>query len=381
MKLLHTSDWHLGRFLHQHSLLDDQQHVVDQIAAIAKEESVDAVMIAGDLYDRAVPPGEAIGLYDKFLDAICIDLGLPVLAIAGNHDSGERVGFGASLLGQAGYTVSGQLPETFVPVTLNAGGESVDVFLVPYAQPAQVRDCYGVECNTHEEAMKFLLGKIEESRSGDRPTVVMAHCFVAGSSVSDSERELSVGGADNIPADLFVNFDYVALGHLHGPQRCSEEHIRYSGSPLKYSFSEVGHTKSVTIVEIGSSGVSVAQRTLRSLRDVRIVEGLLSEILEQAKTDPGSEDYIQVRLSDSDSQLDVMARLREVYPNVMQVVYTDRSSPLMSSAEDIQEHLHTGHFDRFARFFKEIKGEELNEAQRSHLNLVISEVQEIMDAS
>lgn len=243
MRLLHTADWHLGRLLHNLSLLDDQRFVLDQLLAIVDREQVDAVLIAGDIYDRSVPPAAAVALLDDVLFALCETRGLPVVMISGNHDGARRLGFGARQLRQSGLHIISELDAAFTPVTLAAGGVEVDVFGIPYADPEHVRSHFGADVRDFDAAHRYLLERIDEHRDPKRHAVLMSHCFVAGGSASDSERPLSLGGAESVAWAPMRNFDYVALGHLHGPQYRGEAHIRYSGSLLKYSFSEASHNK------------------------------------------------------------------------------------------------------------------------------------------
>ena len=323
MKLLHTSDWHIGRQLHGVSLLEDQAYVLDQIVDIAEREAVDAVIIAGDIYDRAIPPAEAVKLLSKTLNRLCRDLEKQVILIAGNHDSGDRLGFGSDLMGNAGLHIFGPLETEIGCVTLQSNGLEVDVFGLPYAGPLTVRDVLGAEISSHEEAMAALLEKIHASAVVGRPTVVVAHCFVDGASECESERPLSIGGADRVSASLFAPFTYAALGHLHGRQYQGKEHVRYSGSILKYSFSEVDHKKSITLVDIEASGeVSTSYVELNVIHDLRIVEGSLDEILLNGQTDTRSEDFILARVNNTESIIDVMGKLRDVYPNVLQMQNT-----------------------------------------------------------
>lgn len=377
MKLLHTSDWHIGRQLHGVSLIGDQAHVLDQIVDIAQREAVDAVIIAGDIYDRAIPPTEAVALLSRTLQRLCLDLKAQVFVIAGNHDSGDRLGFGADLLGSAGLHIVGPLQPDITRITLHKNGMAVDIFGLPYAGPLTVRHILDVEVSSHEEAMTALLDRVHEARVQDRPTVVVGHCFVDGAADCDSERPLSVGGADRVSASLFESFSYAALGHLHGRQHQGREHIRYSGSILKYSFSEVHHQKSVTIVEIAPSGqVTTHPIELTAIRDLRIVEGSLEEVLENGKADTRANDFILARISNTDSIIDVMGKLREVYPNVLQMQYTGmRGSGQLPGAS--REMLKKSHMKLFEDFFSDVHPEPLSEDQRTYmLNLLERMAQE-----
>jgi exonuclease SbcD len=376
MRLLHTSDWHIGRQLHGVSLIEDQAHVLNQIVDIAERESVDAVIIACDIYDRAVPPADAVKLLSSTLHRLCRDLGKQVVLIAGNHDSGDRLGFGSDLLGNAGLHIFGPLESGLAPVTLESNGQKVDVFGLPYAGPLTVRHVLGAEVSSHEEAMSALLEKVHEIKVKDRATVVVGHCFVDGAAECESERPLSIGGADRVSASLFEPFTYAALGHLHGRQYQGKEHIRYSGSILKYSFSEVDHKKSVTIVDIETSDeVSTRYMELEAIRDLRIVEGSLEEILEVGRTDTRPDDFIMARVNDTESIIDVMGKLREVYPNVLQMQNTGiRDSAKLPGAS--REMLKKSHMSLFEDFFKDIQEEEISEEQRSYMENLLETLAE-----
>lgn len=374
MRLLHTSDWHLGRQLHGVSLLADQAHVLAQIVDIVREDAVDVVVVAGDIYDRAVPPAEAVALLGETLQTLCVELQRQVVIIAGNHDSPERLGFAAPLLGGAGLYIAGPLGEGPTHFELDVKGEALDLFCLPYAGPALVRQQLGVDVGSHEEAMSALLGRVDLLRR-ERPCVVTAHCFVDGGEESDSERPLSLGGADRVSAGLFRPYTYTALGHLHRPQQRLAEHIRYSGSILKYSFSEADHRKSVTLVDIAGDGaVHIAPRELSPLRDMRVLEGTLEELLRRGEADPRNEDFICARLTDTEALLDVVGKLRAVYPNVLQAQLLSREQPDNQPVAS-REMLKKSHLSLFGDFFEEIQGERLDGEQEAYLREVLEALQ------
>src|SRR4051794_15399990 len=239
MRFIHTADWHLGRLFHGVHLTEDQRHALLQLVDVVKQERPDAVLIAGDIYDRAIPPPEAVDLLDEILCRLVIDLKIPVILIAGNHDSAQRLNFGARLVADRRLYVTGSLPRTCNPVVIADADGPVHVYSLPYAEPMVVREC--VECDDvvdHDSAMKSLVGRIHQSRSPGGRAILMAHAFVAGGAECESERPLSVGGAGTVDASSLDGFDYVALGHLHCPQRIGKGQVRYSGSLLKYSFDE-----------------------------------------------------------------------------------------------------------------------------------------------
>lgn len=361
MRLLHTADWHLGRLFHGRSLIEDQAHVLDRFVDLVRELRPDAVLIAGDVYDRAVPPAEAVNLLDDTLSRIVLGAGVPVVMIAGNHDSPDRLGFGARLLAAQGLTIAGRVDAELAGVEFEDAWGRLVVHPLPYAEPAMVRDALSAEIVGHEAAMAALLQGVWQRHPADARSVLMAHAFVAGGDESESERPLSVGGSGAVSASLFAGFDYVALGHLHRPQQAGAEHVQYAGSLLKYSLSEVDHRKSVTLVELGEPGdVRLERIPLPPLRDLRCVQGGLAEILAAARSDAAPQDYIFASLNDAGALLDPMARLREVYPNVLGCERTvlSRTGPATCAAPRRRE------LDAralFSDFFREVAGETLEE--------------------
>ena len=322
------------------------------------------------------PPAEAVKLLSNTLNRLCRDHGKEVILIAGNHDSGDRLGFGSDLLGSSGLHIFGPLQPEVASVTLEKDGLKVDVFGLPYAGPLTVRHVLGTEVATHQDAMTALLDKVQDVSVKDRPRVVVGHCFVDGASECDSERPLSIGGADRISASLFESFTYAALGHLHGRQYQGKEHIRYSGSILKYSFSEVGHNKSVTLVDIEQSGdVSTRYVELEAIRDVRIVEGTLEDILENGKTDTRADDFILARISNTESIIDVMGKLRDVYPNVLQMKNTGLRDPGALPGAS-REMLKKSHMSLFQDFFKEVQDEDLTVEQSKYMENLLEALAE-----
>jgi exonuclease SbcD len=356
MKFLHTADWHLGRLFHQVHLTGDQSHALDQIVRIAEEERVDVVIVAGDLYDRAVPPPEAVALLDRIWQRLTLELGIPVVAIPGNHDSATRIGYGAALLARAGLHLRADFESATRPIAI--GG--VDLFALPFAEPSEVRAWSSdPEVRDHASAMRACIGRMRPHFQAGRPRLLVAHAFVAGMHSSESERPLSVGGAGTVPADAFVDFDYVALGHLHAPQRVSDLCV-YSGSPLKYSFSESDDIKSVLVGEITDTGVVSPPRAIpiQPLRNVRSVEGSLALLLETGRTDPGRDDYLRVILTDDGALLNALGRLREIYPNVLQLerrfLQSNPDNPTVGSPRR-RESTET---ELFSGFFREVLGVE-----------------------
>lgn len=374
MKFIHTSDWHIGRQLHNQSLLDDQRFVLNQIIELATEHKVDAVVVAGDIYDRSVPPANAVALLDEVVNRLVNELTIPMIMIAGNHDGHERLGFASRQMNNSGLHIIGPLTKEVRAIELNGADGGALFYGLPYADPATVRQVFDCEVCTHEEAMAKLLEQVDEHDSKGLPKVVISHCFLDGGSESESERPLSIGGADKISPKLFTPYSYTALGHLHGPQYKGAEHVRYSGSMLKYSFSEQYQNKSVTLVEVDGDGkASFELLPLKAMRDVRIIEGELAQLLELGKTDPHREDYLMVKLSDKTAILDAMGKLRSVYPNVLHLERTGLMSE-NSKVELSRDHIKKGELDMFTDFFSQVSGDEMTEAQQQAMTATINEL-------
>lgn len=316
MKFIHTADWHLGKLVHGVYMTADQREVLNQFVEVVADEKPDAVVIAGDLYDRSVPPTDAVELLDEILFKINVELKTPVISIAGNHDSAERLSFGSSWYKHSQFFLSGKLSADFRPVNING----VNFYLVPYAEPGIVRQLLQDDSiHSHQDAMKAVIGKIEENLNPNEPNVFVGHAFVLGGAVSDSERTLSVGASGCVHTDLFAPFAYTALGHLHSPDAIRHDSIKYSGSLLKYSFSEAKHTKSISIIEMNDNGTfELRRRSLAPKQDMRELEGHLEELLdpsfyEKEKVD----DYLKITLLDDGALIDPINKLRQVYKNVL----------------------------------------------------------------
>jgi|TARA_B110000116_G_scaffold271829_1_gene293886 exonuclease SbcD len=379
MKLLHTSDWHLGRQFHNVSLLDDQRHVLAQLIEMIIDQSPDVLIIAGDVYDRSVPPASAVTLLDETLHRICDELAVSVIIISGNHDSAERLSFGARQLQRSGLHILGDLQRVTEPVVMTINGVNSHFYGIPYCDPESVRDTFFDELQQegapkikgYDSAHTFLVDKIKAVMPADTNNILISHCFVAGAEESDSERPLSIGGADQVPSAPLLDFDYVALGHLHSPQYRGAQTIRYSGSLLKYSFSEQHQRKSVTKVELSSEvDTVITQLPLQARRDVRILEGELSELIKLGATDEHCDDYLLVRLTDIHAILDPMGKLRQVYPNVLHLERPGlMSEGQVHCARDI---LKRGSLEMFKDFFTQVSGNQLTEAQSDALVSTIS---------
>lgn len=374
MKLLHTSDWHLGRVFHNVSLLEDQAFILEQIIAYATEQQIDAVLIAGDIFDRAVPPSSAMTLLDDTLHTLTQIHNIPVILISGNHDSAERLAFGARSLSNQNLHIFHSLKDSNQAITLtNAQGQSADFYGIAYHAPEQVRSLFDIPAKTFDEAHTFLVQRILETPKTTDFRILLSHCFVSGAEACDSERPLAIGGADRVSASPMQPFDYVALGHLHGQQKRGAEYIRYSGSPLKYSFSEHKHNKAVTLVELTVDlPPAITQLPLTPLRNMRTLEGELDALIAAGQNDPHSNDFLAVTLTDKHALLDAMAKLRTVYPNVLQLEKTF----LQNSHNTQQANKALQHNEQamFADFFKEATGEAMDDSQKKYIANLLDQI-------
>lgn len=375
MKFIHTSDWHLGRQFHQISLLDDQRSVLNDLIDYIQLQPVDAVVVAGDIYDRAIAPTAAIELLDDVVERICGQLGVPLIMIPGNHDSAQRLGFAAKRMKNAGLYIISQFDDMLTPIVLDsAKAGEVAFYGMPYHDPEQVRNAYGCAVTTHDEAHQWLCEHILATVNPNQKQVLISHCFVDGASESDSERPLSIGGSERVNHAHFLPFDYVALGHLHQAQYKGAPFIRYSGSLMQYSFSEQHHKKGVTLVTLDRQGfVSAEPILLTAPHQMRVLEGKLEELLEQANTDPRPDDYLLVRLWDQQAILDPMEKLRAVYPNVLHI-----EKPGMLGHHQELTHsarLARSEIDMFSDFFLQSHSAPLTEQQQQALQDVLRSIQ------
>lgn len=364
-RFIHTGDWHLGRLLSGMRLTDDQAFALDGLVDLVRDVRPDAVLVAGDLYDRAVPPPEAVTLLDETLTKLA-ETGTAVIIIAGNHDSPERVGFGSRLLARAGVHVAGPVSAEPQSVLLDCDDGPVRVWMQPYADPAVVRSVLADDgLRGHDEAVGALLDRVRGSFVAGERNVLVGHEFVAGGvETADSERPLTVGGTAQVALERFAGFDYVALGHLHRPQAVGTEAVRYAGSLLKYSTAEADHVKSVSLVEIdGRSSARVRQVPLPVRRDVRTVTGALAELVASAPVE-GRDDYVFAVLSDTGPLYDPMGELRSVYPNCIGFVRVRTYDP--SAGRELPDVASLRALDMstlFAHFYESATGLELSDEQ------------------
>lgn len=372
MKAIHISDLHLGKRLHDYQLLEDQEYILDRLLELVGEERPDAVLIAGDIYDKTVPSAEAVSLFDGFLARLS-RCGCAVFAISGNHDSPERIAFGASLMQRSGVYFAPVFGGELKPVTLKDEYGEVDVFMLPFIKPAHARVVYGDdEIDTYTRALEAAVGHMPLDPS--RRSVLITHQFVTGAARSESE-EVSVGGTDNVDSCVFDGFDYVALGHLHTPQSVGREGIRYSGSPLAYSFSEARITKSATVVELREKGdISVRALPLEPKRGMREVRGSFAELMARLPGREESDPYTYVTLTDEDDIPEAAARLRAVFPNLMKLDYDNsrtRENAVIGSSGEVER---KSPLELFGELYERQNNRPMSDEQRRFCEGLIAEI-------
>lgn len=379
MKLLHISDLHIGKRVNAFSMIEDQKYILRQILAIADSQQADGVMIAGDIYDKPVPSAEAVQLFDWFLTELA-DRGKQVYAVSGNHDSAERIAFGAQLMSGRGVYVSPVYQGETAMLTVHDAYGELCIYLLPFIKPAVVRhameDAPGMEGKalpeSYQDAVALAVERMEVDRS--RRNILIAHQFVTGAGRCDSE-DVSVGGVDNVDADLFDAFDYVALGHIHSPQHMKRETVRYCGTPLKYSFSEAGQEKSVTVVELGEKGrIEITAVPLVPLHDLRRIRGTYLEVTARDfYRDMDTEDYVQITLTDEEDIPDGMEKLRIIYPNLMRLEYDNsrtRQNRLIERTEEIEQ---KSELELFAEFYELQNNQPMSDEQAAFVARLIEE--------
>lgn len=345
--------------------------------AIAGDAAVDAVLIAGDVFDRAVPPPDAVRLLSDTLERLVAEIGVTVVAIAGNHDSPERLEFCGGVLARTGLHIVGRAAVEPLVVDLAGGGAPAQVAAIPYTEPPLARDLFDDDSlRSHDDVMERLAAAARARLAGTVPAVLVAHAYVAGGSGSESERPLSIGGSDLVEADRLRGFDYVALGHLHRAQQVGVEHVRYAGSLLKYSFAEAGQRPSVEVVELTGGRVERRRVELTPRRDLRRVEGTLAELLAAAEHDPRPADYIEAVLTDPGVVRDPMGRLRAVYPNLLHVARPALTTAAAAAAGLAAGRRQLGLVELFDAFYRERRERPLDESQRE----VLAEIAEAVAA-
>ena len=373
MRLMHLSDLHLGKRLNEFSLLDDQSYILDEILRIAEEQKPDAVAIAGDIYDKSTPSAEAVALFDSFISRLA-KLVTPVFVISGNHDSAERIAFGSSLMQIAGVYLSPVYNGESTPVKVEDKFGSVNVYMLPFIRPSDVRRRFpDDDTESFDSAFKTAVSHLDVNEN--ERNIILAHQFITGAAAGGSES-VSVGGLDNISSEVFEPFDYAALGHIHHRQNITSEKVRYCGTPLKYSFSEVSDKKTVTIANIGKKGeLSIEEIPLCPIRDLREIKGTYLEITDRNFYSKfNCEDYIHVTLTDENDIPEAIGRLRAVYPNIMKLDYDNTRTRENRTVGDLADEVQRSPAELFAEFYRTCNNSELSEEQKDYIDSVIKEI-------
>lgn len=375
MKFIHLSDLHIGKRVNEVSMIEDQEYILSQILEQTDRIQPDAVLISGDIYDKSVPSAEAVTLFDNFLFALA-ERKLQVLIISGNHDSAERLAFGGRLMENKGIYLSPVYDGSIAPITLNDEYGSVSFWMLPFIKPAHVKRFYPEEIiESYTDACRVAVQNMHLDPT--QRNVLLTHQFVTGSATCDSE-EISVGGTDNVDAAVFEDFDYVALGHIHGPQNIGSERIRYCGTPLKYSFSESNHEKSITVVELGEKGTFHLETVpLIPKHDMRQIRGSYEEITARSfYQDTAVDDYLQITLTDEEDVPEAVSRLRVIYPNLMKLAYDNtrtRSASVVDGALDVQK---KSQLQLFSELYEIQNGQPMNDVQQEFMRELIESIWE-----
>ena len=375
MKLIHLSDLHLGKRVNEFPMAEDQRYILAQILAIVDREKAEGVILAGDIYDKPVPSAEAVQMFDGFLTRLA-EREIPIFVVSGNHDSAERLAFGAQLMSGRGVYLSPVYEGKVEPIHLSDSWGELDVWLLPFIKPSVVRHAFEEEnVESYDDAVRVAIERMGPDLS--RRNVLVAHQFVTGAGKCESE-EVSVGGIDNVDASVFDPFDYVALGHIHSPQYVGRPAVRYCGTPLKYSFSEAEQEKSVTVVELREKGnVEISAVPLVPLRDMRKIRGTYLEVTEKSfYENSNTEDYIQITLTDEEDVPDGMQKLRIIYPNLMSLMYDNkrtRESKMVDGTEAAEK---KSELELFEEFYELQNNQPMSGAQKEFAGKLIREIRE-----
>ncbi|CEN83442.1 exonuclease SbcD [[Clostridium] sordellii] len=394
MKIIHTSDWHIGKIVNEFSMIEDQKYILNKLIELIEIEDPKVLIIAGDIYDRSIPPVEAVELLNETLNKLIIEKNIKVLAISGNHDGGERLSFGGSILEKQGLYIAGRDEELYKKVTIKDENKNINFYLVPYKDPALTRKILeDKEIKSHNDAMISVVNKIKRELNKKEKNILVGHGYitmkrkdaikelenkyeVAELETSESERPLSIGGTDLIDGNIFEDFDYVALGHLHGRQKVGREEMRYSGSLLKYSFSEVNQKKGVYILDINKeNNIDIDFKPMKPLRDLRIIKGNIEDLLEEGRNiKEGKNDYIQAILTDDGELINPMEKLKSVYPNTMLITRERKKEITEDKTSAKGEYKKKSKLELFKEFYDDLGNGDYTKEKEEVLINTINEV-------
>jgi len=374
MKFMHLSDLHLGKRVNEFSMLEDQVYILNKIVNIIDLEKPTAIILAGDIYDKPIPPAEAVELFDDFLYKLS-QRNLKVFIISGNHDSAERIAFGARLFDKTGIYMSPVYTGNISPIEMSDEFGKINIYMLPFIKPAHVRKYFSdKEISSYTDAVSTVIENMHLD-TGIR-NILVTHQFVTGASRTESE-DISVGGSDNVNAEVFRDFDYVALGHIHRSQSCGSEYIRYSGTPLKYSFSESKDTKSITVIDIMEKGnIKLDFIPLTPLRDMVEIKGTYEDLMLKSfyENTTYPNDYVHITLTDENDILDVITRLRVIYKNIMKLDYDNQRTRSNSEINLINDMESKSPLELFDIFYESRNGQPLNNEQREFMENIIEDI-------
>lgn len=375
MKFIHLSDLHLGKRVNEYSMIEDQKYILTKIIDIIDNENPDGVIIAGDIYDKAVPSAEAVQLFDNFLVSLS-KRKLQVFVISGNHDSPERIAFASKIMDASGIHMSPVYDGNIVPISMTDEFGIVNIYMLPFIKPVHVRRFCEDEIKTYTDAIKYVISKMKIN--SDNRNVLVTHQFVTGAKRSESE-EISVGGTDNVDASVFECFDYVALGHIHSPQNCGSNKIRYCGTPLKYSFSEAKDRKSVTVVELSEKG-NTTYRTVElvPMHDLIELRGTYNDLMLKSfyENTTWQEDYVHITLTDEDDIPDAIGKLRAVYHRLMKLDYDNKRTRANAEINGVTDIGFKSPSELFSDFYELQNNQEMNEEQKKFIIDLIEKIWE-----
>lgn len=372
MRILHLADLHLGKKVNGFNMIEDQAFAMKEIVKVVDEEAVDVVVIAGDIYDQSVPSSESMGVFDDFLTSLR-KLDIKIIMVAGNHDSVERLSFASRLMTNSEIYISKPFKNTIEKVVLEDGYGEINFYLMPFLKPIYVKAYHeDVKIDDFQTAINLVTKNIDLDES--KRNVMISHQFIIGAEQSDSE-ELYLGGSEAISIDTYEGYDYVALGHIHKKQSFRDGKIRYPGSLLKYSKSEVNYSKALTIVDMKEKGqVEIVEKQINNLRDMRIIEGYFEDIIEHAPADLHKEDYVHINLFDEDQVFDAQSRLRDIYPNLMSLMYSNMQQMLDVESIDIDLENKKDPFELFNEFYEYRKNKKLDYEKKVLVKEIINDV-------
>ena len=385
MKILHLADLHLGKILQEQSLIEDQEYMLKEIIEIIKNENVEIVLISGDVYDRSVPPAEAVNLLDNFLKILIKELKIKVFIISGNHDSKDRLGFGSKIFEDEGLYIESKYNGNLRKVELEDSYGKLNIYMLPFVKPIEVKEFFEDDLeNNHNTAIHKIIEK--EKINKDERNIIMVHQFVTAGTIEPERTEseiLSLGGIENVDVSNFDDFDYVAIGHVHRPQQIGRKEARYAGTMLKYSFSEINHNKSVPVIDFKEKGnIEINLKELIPLRDMREIKGPIEELLKKENYELGNvNDYIKAVITNEETIYDAIGQIRRIYPNTLKIEI--RNSKTINGGQEqdlnLQKVKRKKELELFEDFYKSQNNVDLDEKQKEIIKDIISEVKDETD--